>query len=155
MLSSGCWAWSRSRRRRGRRPHDMLGRILNSETMNGTIRSMLGTMLQHLSALPVHMLRQVYREIRWFWKVDENSMYFWRQIGSSEVIWLFGQNVLKKLISHFSNWNLLGNDPRSDCWSREIPEFRVALTSHFCKVGAAAAHLWPPSRAETPWPFHN
>ena len=32
---------------------------MNSETMNGTIRSMLGTMLQHLSALPVHMLRQV------------------------------------------------------------------------------------------------
>ena len=28
--------------------------------MNGSIRSMLGTMLQHLSALPVHMLRQVY-----------------------------------------------------------------------------------------------
>ena len=33
---------------------------MNSETMNGTIRSMLGTMLQHLSALPVHMLRQVF-----------------------------------------------------------------------------------------------
>ena len=33
---------------------------MNSETMNGTIRSMLGTMLQHLSALPVQMLRQVY-----------------------------------------------------------------------------------------------
>ena len=32
---------------------------MNSETMNGTIRSMLGTMLQHLSALPVPMLRQV------------------------------------------------------------------------------------------------
>ena len=60
MLSSSCSAWSRSRRRRGRRPHDMLGGTLNSETMNGTIRSMLGTMLQHLSALPVHMLRQVY-----------------------------------------------------------------------------------------------
>ena len=37
----------------------MLGGNWNSETMNGTIRSMLGTMLQHLSALPVHMLRQV------------------------------------------------------------------------------------------------
>ena len=40
--------------------HDMLGGILNSVNMNGTIRSMLGTMLPHLSALPVHMLRQVF-----------------------------------------------------------------------------------------------
>ena len=38
---------------------------MNSETMNGTIRSMLGTMLQHLSALPVHMLRQVYVDHFW------------------------------------------------------------------------------------------
>ena len=27
----------------------------------------------------------IYRKIRWFWKVDEKSIYFWRQIGSSEV----------------------------------------------------------------------
>ena len=25
------------------------------------------------------------RKIRWFWKVDEKSIYFWRRIGSSEV----------------------------------------------------------------------
>ena len=59
MLSSSCSAWSRSRRRRGRRPHDMLGVAPNSQTTDGTVRSTLGIMLQHLSALPVHMLRQV------------------------------------------------------------------------------------------------
>ena len=27
----------------------------------------------------------IYRKIRWFWKVGEKSIYFWRQIRSSEV----------------------------------------------------------------------
>ena len=27
----------------------------------------------------------IYRKTRWFWKGDEQSMYFWRQIRSSEV----------------------------------------------------------------------
>ena len=63
MLSSSCSAWSRSRRRRGRRPHDMLGVASNSQTTDGTVRSTLGIMLQHLSALPVHMLRQVRKMI--------------------------------------------------------------------------------------------
>ena len=63
------------------------------------------------------------------------------------------KSVGKTNISHFSNWELLGNDPRSDFLSRELPEFGVALPARFCKVGATAVHLWPLDKAETPGHF--
>ena len=45
MLSSSCSAWSRPRRRRGRRPHGMLGFVSNAQIIDGIVRNALGTML--------------------------------------------------------------------------------------------------------------
>ena len=56
MLSSSRSAWSRSRRRRGRRPHEMLGVAGNAGVV---VESFLPATLQHLNALPVQLLRQV------------------------------------------------------------------------------------------------
>ena len=38
---------------------ELLGFHTNFEVINGTVRNMLGTMVCHISALPVPMLRQV------------------------------------------------------------------------------------------------
>ena len=62
ILSSSRSAWSRSRRRRGRRPHGMLGIALKIQIIHAMARNALGTILSHESALPVPMLRQVYVE---------------------------------------------------------------------------------------------
>ena len=45
MLSSSRSAWSRSRRRRGRRPHGMLGIVLKIEIIVVMAKTSLGTML--------------------------------------------------------------------------------------------------------------
>ena len=47
MLSSSCSAWSRSRRRRGRRPHGMLGFVWCVWIIDEMVRATLGTMLEH------------------------------------------------------------------------------------------------------------
>ena len=44
-LSSSRSAWSRSRRRRGRRPHGMLGIVLKIEIIAVMAKTSLGTML--------------------------------------------------------------------------------------------------------------
>ena len=45
MMSSSRSAWSRSRRRRGRRPHRMLVVVLKIEIIAGMAKTSLGTML--------------------------------------------------------------------------------------------------------------
>ena len=52
---------------------ELLGFHTNFEVINGTVRNMLGTMVCHINALPVPMLRQV---SVWTLKSMKNSRVF-------------------------------------------------------------------------------
>ncbi len=67
-----------------------------------------------------------------------------------EKIRILLKNVGKNNMSHFLNWKLLGNGPKSDRLRRELPESGVALHARFCKLGPTAARLRPLSKAEAP-----